>query len=465
MRYYFLGICGTAMGSLAVLLKRKGHEVWGSDQGIYPPMSDFLREHHIPLIEGFAEENLKRPFDRVVIGNAMSRGNVEVEAILNRRLPFVSLPEVIRREFVEQHKNIVLTGTHGKTTTTALTGWVLQCAGLSPTMLVGGIARNFDTSVLLGEGDYFVIEGDEYDCAFFDKRPKFAHYFPSYLVVNNLEFDHADIYENLAEIQAVFRKLLRVMPGNGLTIANGDSPAVLEILDPMYSRLQVFGRGKGRQWGYHILETGSDGTRFEILESGRSVGEFTFPFPGEYQVQNALAVAAVARDIGIEWDVLRRAFAGFLGVKRRMEHWGLLHGADVYDDFAHHPTAIGVCLQAMRDKFPDRRLVALFEPRTNTTVRHFFQQELVTALAAANVLLITPIHRAGRIPEAQRLSLQQLKADLETGGCAVHLLDDHEAIPRELKDVLRPRDVLILLTNGGLGGQYQQLRASVTPAG
>lgn len=446
------------MASLAVLLKQKGHEVWGSDKGIYPPMSDFLAQYNIPVWEGFTEDHLTKPFDVVVIGNAMSRGNLEIEAILNRRLPFTSLPELIRREFVDQHENIVITGTHGKTTTTALMSWVLEVAGLSPTFIIGGIAKNFNSSIQLGAGKYFVIEGDEYDCAFFDKRPKFVHYFPGHLIINNIEFDHADIYPNLDAIKDVFRKLLRIVPSNGLVVANGENPAVREIIKPVYSRLQTFGENSENYWSYKILGGEAGETTFEIRQEGKSVGEFKFPFPGEYQLQNVLAVTAVAHDLGVDWEIIRNALATFQGVKRRLEFWGKLHGAEVYDDFAHHPTAIKVTLQAMRDKFPGKRLIALFEPRTNTTVRNVFQQELAEALLPADVVILTPIFRPDRLPEGERLSVSKLVSDLEKHQREVFNLNSYSQIQETLQEVLQENDILVLLTNGSLGGEYQKLR-------
>jgi len=457
MRYYFLGIAGTAMAALAVLLKQRGHEVWGSDKGIYPPMSDFLAEHQIEVIEGFDEKNLNREFDWAVIGNALSRGNPEVEAILAQKKPFTCLPEIIRSEFAAKHKNIVVTGTHGKTTTTSLMSWVLEYAKEDPTFLIGGIAKNFDSSIQNGAGKYFVIEGDEYDCAFFDKRPKFIHYFPDYLILNNIEFDHADIYPDLDAIKNEFRKLLRIVPENGLVVANAESPAVVDVVQKVYSGLQTFGRDRNNFWSYDILETGRT-TRFQLYKQGDRIGEFEIPFPGEFQVQNAVAVCAVAHSIGISWNTIGEALSRFQGVKRRMEFWGEYCGAEVFDDFAHHPTAIGVTLAGVKRKFPNRRLVALFEPRTNTTVRNIFQDDLKNALKEADVSVITPIHRAERMPIDQRLSLEELSGDLTSAGKEVHLLSDYASLIPQLQNVLREEDVLILLTNGSLGGEYKKLR-------
>lgn len=463
MRYYFLGIAGTAMASLAVLLKQKGHQVWGSDLGIYPPMSEYLKQHDIEVLQGYDVEHLKRPFDQAVIGNAMSRGNPEVEAILNKQLPFISMPEVIRDEFVRNHKTIVITGTHGKTTTTALMSWILQVAGKSPGFLIGGISRNFDASVAIGEGRYFVIEGDEYDSAFFDKRPKFLHYFPHYLIINNLEFDHADIYADLQTIEREFRKLIRIMPSEGLLAANAMSPAVCRVVDPVYSRLSFYGAGSSHEIGYQLLSTGKDGLHFGLYEDGKPAGQFLFPFPGEFQLHNVAAVVTVARDIGLSWDQIREGLASFRGVKRRLEYWGTYCGADVFDDFAHHPTAIEVTLNAMRQKYPRRRLVALFEPRTNTTVRNFFQDELARALSVADVSVITPIHRAEKIPVHERLSMESLTAQIEANGKQVLLPKSFGELPELLPATLHQDDVFILLTNGGLGGFYEKLRSEISP--
>lgn len=464
MRYYFLGIAGTAMASVAVLLKQKGHEVWGTDSGIYPPMSDFLAEHNIPVWQGYDVAHLETPFDMVVIGNAMSRGNAEVEAVLSRRLPMISMPELIRNEFARPLKSVVITGTHGKTTTTTLMSWLLQVAEKSPTFLIGGIAKNFDSSVQVGSGEYFVIEGDEYDSAFFDKRPKFVHYFPHYLTINNIEFDHADIYPDLETIQREFKKMIRIVPEDGLIVANADSPAVHEVLSPMYSRLQLFGKSRDNHWSYDIIAQTDQFSEFNLYEKGQlaTATPLKFPFPGEFQVQNATAVAAIARDMGIGWDVIRKGFETFEGVKRRMEYWGKLHDADVYDDFAHHPTAIQVTLEAFRRKFPNRRLIALFEPRTNTTVRNFFQDELATAFKPADIVLFTPLHRIEKIPENQRLSLEKLVADLARENTESVLLTGHAQIPEKLAEILRDGDLLVLLTNGSLGGEYQKLRDRIS---
>ncbi|MFZ0391450.1 MAG: UDP-N-acetylmuramate:L-alanyl-gamma-D-glutamyl-meso-diaminopimelate ligase [Calditrichia bacterium] len=464
MNFYFLGICGTAMASLAILLKQKGHNVWGSDQNIYPPMSDFLKQHQIPVAEGYDISHLDRPFDTAIIGNALSRGNPEVEALLSRRLPFVSLPEMIRREFASQKQSIVITGTHGKTTTTALMSWLLENAGLDPTFLIGGISRNFETSARIGNGDYFVVEGDEYDSAFFDKRPKFLHYFPRYLIINNIEFDHADIYRNLDEIKDSFRKLLRLVPQDGLIAANGDDLAVREVLTEARTPVAYYGARAENDWFFRQKEVSAEGTRFTLHRNGKVWNEFMLPLFGEYQLYNAAAVIAVAHELGISPEKTGEGLRSFLNVKRRLEPWGTLNGAPFFDDFAHHPTAIRKTLQALQDRFPARRRVALFEARTNTTVTNIFQSELGEALAHAQIVIMPPIHRAGNIPPENRLDPEHLQRELHQKGCRVVLLPDYESIPDVLRQTVEAEDVVVLMSNGSLGGHYESLRDLIQQA-
>ena len=449
------------MASLAVLLKQKGHEIWGTDQNVYPPMSDFLAEHSIPVWEGYQPEHLQKDFDIAVIGNALSRGNPEVEAILNNRLPFASLTDIIRREFAQPLRSIVVTGTHGKTTTTALTSWVLETAGLSPTFLVGGISLNFHTSAKLGTGDYFVVEGDEYDSAFFDKRPKFLNYFPYYLIINNIEFDHSDIYRDIDQIKDGFRKLIRCIPEKGLILANGDDPVVKEVLTPVYSDLQTFGKSPACNWRFETSRIDFSGTHFTVTRNREQLGEFQIPLYGEFQLYNSLAVIALALNLGIPQEKIRQGLRTFQNVKRRLEFWGKLNGADFYDDFAHHPTAVRETLRALKMKHPGKKITAVFEPRTNTTVRNIFQEELAASLSLADVVILTPLHRAARIPEQQRLSLDKLASDLKAKETGVVLLKTYAAVHKTLRPLANSESVVVLMTNGNLGGEYEILQGSV----
>ncbi|NOX36066.1 MAG: UDP-N-acetylmuramate:L-alanyl-gamma-D-glutamyl-meso-diaminopimelate ligase [Calditrichaeota bacterium] len=463
MRFYFLGIAGTAMASLAAMLKQKGHDVWGTDQGIYPPMSDFLQQQHIPVWQGYDVAHLDTPFDVAVIGNALTRGNPEVEEILNRRLPIACMPRLIREHIIQNRKSIVITGTHGKTTTSALMTWILDVAGKDPGFLVGGIPHNFGYSARYRDSEFVVLEGDEYDSAFFDKRPKFLHYFPFYLIINNIEFDHADIYRDVVEIQDNFRKLLRIMPSRGLVVANGDSENVRAVLDPIYSRLQTFGQSDQNDWYFRILSADENGSHFQVYYRKQVWGEFTIHLPGEFQIRNALACIAMAAEVGIPRDAIGKALETFRGVKRRMDVWGNFHNALVIDDFAHHPTAIRETLEALRRKYHPRRLVALFEPRTNTTVRNIFQTELAEALSHADAVLVAPLHRPERFPPEERLSLSQLQNDLTQLGKTTIIIEDYQHILPVLEDTLRSGDLLVILTNGNLGGVYSRLKEMVIP--
>lgn len=463
MRYYFLGIAGTAMASLAALLKMKGHQVWGTDQGIYPPMSDFLAGHQITVHKGYDKKHLSESIDMVVIGNALSRGNEEVEVILNSKLPFVSLPQLIHDEFVRNHDTIAVTGTHGKTSITAMLSWIFDTASLSPTFLIGGISRNFSSSIQLGSGKYFIIEGDEYDSAFFDKRPKFLHYFPKYLIINNIEFDHADIYADLNSIKNEFSKLLRIIPGKGLVVANGNDPAVREVVEKTYSRLQTFGMDSAMDWSYRNLHVDEMNTNFDLLFKEKLIDSFTLSQPGEHQVKNAIAAMAIAHDAGIDWNIIKKALATFRGVKRRLEFWGKINGALVFDDFAHHPTAIEATLRVVKQVFPQKRIVALFEPRTNTTVTNILQKELMNALSIADSIFIAPLHRPERVPPEKRISLSEIIRFLSAQNKLAVLLESYSQIPKFLSDNLTDDDVLVLLTNGSFGGQYVKIREMVKP--
>jgi UDP-N-acetylmuramate: L-alanyl-gamma-D-glutamyl-meso-diaminopimelate ligase len=437
MRYYFLGVAGTAMASLAVLLKMKGHQVWGTDQAIYPPMSTFLNEHNIQVNEGYDKRHLLEPLDQVVIGNSLSRGNEEIEEILNHRIPFTSLPKLIHDEFIENHHSIVVTGTHGKTSTTALLSWIFEVAGLSPTFLIGGVAKNFSSSIQLGEGKHFIIEGDEYD--------------------------HADIYPDLDSIKSEFIKLLKLIPENGLIVANGNDDAVKAVVKSKHSRLQVFGNNIKQEWFYRNVKTNGLKTQFDLIHDGKTIDNFLISQPGEHQVQNAVSATAVARDIGIEWHFIKSALESFTGVKRRLEFWGKLHGALVFDDFAHHPTAVKKTLRVLKQMFPNYRIMALFEPRTNTTVQNFFQKELTQALSLADGVLIAPIHRPERIPSEKRLSIPKIVQGLEEKKVFANALHSCSQIPKLLSEVLREKDVLVLLTNGSLGGYYSIVKDSILP--
>jgi UDP-N-acetylmuramate: L-alanyl-gamma-D-glutamyl-meso-diaminopimelate ligase len=461
MKLHLSAICGTAMASLAGLLRERGHEVTGSDQDVYPPMSTQLAALGIAIRSPYAEENVPADADLVVVGNALSRGNPEVEAVLDRRQRFTSLPALLAEEFLRPRQSLVVAGTHGKTTTTSLLAYLLHAAGLDPSFLVGGVPVDFGRSYRLGGGRHFVIEGDEYDCAFFDKRPKFVHYLPSVAIVANVEYDHADIYPDLEAVKLAFVRLLQVVPRNGLLIAGTESPAVQEILGHARCRVETFGLHEGADWRATDVRTAPAGTAFRLLRRGRDEGEFLLPLAGEHNVRNALAALAVASDTGVAIEAARGALPGFHGIKRRLEVRGESGGVTVYDDFAHHPTAVAVTLAALRATMAGGRLVAVFEPRSYTSRTRVFQDDFARAFTGADRVLIASAHLPGKVPEAERLSEQQLVAGINARGGSAEFVPTVDAIVRRLAATVQPGDRVAILSNGGFGGIHDKLLAAL----
>lgn len=449
---HFVGICGAAMAPTAVALKERGLQVTGSDQNVYPPMSTYLARHGIPVMSGYAESNLAHHPDLVVIGNVISRGNPEAEYCLERRLRYCSLPELVREFFLRGKRCIVVAGTHGKTTTAALLAWVLDQNGFNPGFLIGGLPLNFDRAARFTESEWFVIEGDEYDSAFFDKRSKFLHYLPECAILNNLEFDHADIFPDLAAIQRAFAQLIRLIPRNGLLLANGDDPNLAPLLDVRFCPVRQFGLGEHNAVRAFHVQLGAGASVFE-LPSYR----FHLNLPGEFNVRNALAVIACAKHYGLSNRQIQAAFDTFQGVRRRLEVRGVVDGVTVIDDFAHHPTAIRVTLDALRLKYPHQRIWAVFEPRSNTTRRRVFQNELVNAFGAADHIVIAQVARLEQLTPEERLDPEQLVTDLnQRGKRAVHL-PEVDAIVAHLARETQGGDVVVILSNGGFGGIHEKL--------
>ncbi len=446
------------MGNVALMMRAAGHRVTGSDQNIYPPMSDLLAAAGIDITVGFSPDNLQPPPDLTVIGNKMSRGNIEVEAALDRRLPYTSLPELLKREVIQGRRSIVLTGTHGKTTTSSLMAWVLETAGRSPNFMIGGVPGNFDAGwQYRPQSDLVVLEGDEYDTAFFDKRSKFVHYLPSALLINNIEFDHADIFNSLDDIQLAFRRLVNVVPSNGVIVANGDDPNVMEIVGTAFTPVETIGLLAGTTWRAVDIAYASDGTSFDIEHNGVVEARLHSTLLGEFNVRNALGVAAIARWLGVDYAAIDRAFSTFINTRRRLELKGEFGGIKVYDDFAHHPTAIRETLRALRLRHPSERLWAVFEPRSNTTRRNVFQRELVECFADADAVLLAEIDRLDELPADERLDTERLVADLRNGGADAKFLPDADRIVEYLTANLREGDVVAIMSNGGFGGIHPKL--------
>ena len=464
MKIHLSAICGTAMASLAGLLREQGHEVTGSDQDVYPPMSTQLEALGIPIRSPWAEANVPEDADLVVIGNALSRGNPEVEAVLDRRQRFTSLPALLAEEFLRPRASLVVAGTHGKTTTTSLLAFLLHRVGLDPSFLIGGVPVDFGRSYRLASGRHFVIEGDEYDCAFFDKRPKFVHYLPNVAIIGNVEFDHADIYPDLAAVQLALVRLMNVVPRGGLLVAGTESPALVEILPKARCRVETFGLHEGADWRATDVRTGPDGSRFRLLRRGRDEGEFTLSMGGEHNVRNALAALAAAAEAGVEPGALREALSAFRGVKRRLEIRGEAGGVTVYDDFAHHPTAVAATLAALRALGGSGRLVAVFEPRSFTAKTRAFQEGFARAFAGADRVIVSAAHLPGKVPEEKRLSEEGLVAGIVRLGTEASFIPTVDAIVEALVAEVRPGDRVAILSNGGFGGIHDKLLRALEAA-
>jgi UDP-N-acetylmuramate: L-alanyl-gamma-D-glutamyl-meso-diaminopimelate ligase len=460
MKLHFSAICGTGMASLAGLMKACGHHVTGSDQDVYPPMSDQLAELGIAVRSPYDARNVPEDAERVVIGNALSRGNPEVEAVLDRKQPMTSMPALLAEEFLGSRAALVVAGTHGKTTTASLLAYLLQACGRDPSFLVGGIPADFGRSQRLGAGPHFVVEGDEYDSAFFDKRPKFVHYRPDIAVVGNVEFDHADIYPDLGAVQTAFRRLLAVIPRRGLLVAGTESPALSDLLPGAPCRVESFGLGPGFDWSAQAVSGGPEGSRFRLLRAGRDRGEFRTALAGEHNVRNALAALAAAAAVGLEPEEARPALGAFRGVRRRLELRGRVAGVALYDDFAHHPTAVRATLRALRSLDPPDaagRLIAVFEPRSYTSRTRTFQDDFARALAAADLVIVAGAHLPAKVPEGQRLSEAELTAATSALGADARFIRQVEEIVEAVAREARSGDRVVILSNGGFGGIHERL--------
>jgi UDP-N-acetylmuramate: L-alanyl-gamma-D-glutamyl-meso-diaminopimelate ligase len=453
---HFVGIGGTAMAAVAAALRDKGFAVSGSDQNVYPPMSTFLASKKIEVMPAYAESNLAAKPDLVVIGNAISRGNPEAEAALEHKLHYCSLPELLKEFFIRGKRSLVVAGTHGKTTATSLLAWVFEHNGLNPSFLIGGIPNNFGEGARFTDSPWFIIEGDEYDTAFFDKRSKFVHYLPEVAVINNLEFDHADIFENLAAIQTAFKRLINLIPRNGQLLANGDDPNLAPLLNVTHCPVKRFGLGEQNSIQGFNLRYGPTAAEFEIPSF-----KFHLNMVGELNVRNALAVVACAKHCGLSNKQIQGAFDTFKGVKRRMEVRGVVGGVTVVDDFGHHPTAIRETLGALRLKYAQHRIWAVFEPRSNTTRRNVFQNELALAFRDADAVVVSQIARLEQLKPEERLDPQKLLKDIQAAGRTAVYLTDADAIVAHLKKETAGGDVVCVFSNGGFGGIHEKLLAAL----
>jgi UDP-N-acetylmuramate: L-alanyl-gamma-D-glutamyl-meso-diaminopimelate ligase len=459
---HLIGVCGTAMASLAGMLKQRGFRVTGSDAGAYPPMSDFLAALGIPVAQPYAEANLKPRPDIVVVGNAISRGNPELEYVLDEHIPVRSLPQVLQEQFLRGREPIVIAGTHGKTTTTSMLAWIFETASLRPSFLVGGIAENFSSSFAVRQGKHFIIEGDEYDTAFFDKGPKFLHYMPDAVILTSVEFDHADIYPDLDGVKTAFKRLVNLVPRRGLLVAWDGHPNVDECVARALCRVERYGFGDRSDWQIREMRFEPGRTTWAVFNKGQRWSDFEFSLAGDYNVLNATAAAAMAAGYGIPPETIYSALMTFKSVKRRLEVKAEIQGITIVDDFAHHPTAIAGTLYALRTAYPGRRLWAVFEPRSNTLRRKVFENDLVTSLSVADRVIVASVYRSDAIPETQRLSPSAVVAGLTRAGKSALELPDADAIVEAIAPELRPGDVIAILSNGGFGGIYDKLPQRLT---
>jgi UDP-N-acetylmuramate: L-alanyl-gamma-D-glutamyl-meso-diaminopimelate ligase len=464
---HLIGICGSAMASLAGMLKRRGFRVTGSDAASYPPMSDFLAELGILVAQPFDARNLEPRPDLVVVGNAISRGNAELEQVLDQRIPFCSLPQLLHEEFLRGKEVLVVAGTHGKTTTTSMLAWMFHTAGLQPSFLIGGIAENFGSSFQLGSGKHFIIEGDEYDTAFFDKGPKFLHYFPDAMILTSVEFDHADIYKDLDAVETAFKRLVNLVPRRGRIIAfdgavdgkSGGGESVERCVGKAFCPVERYGTGGKSLWAITNLRLEPERTTWSVQREGRHWADFEFALAGEYNVWNATAAVAMAAGCGLAKEEIAAALKTFRSVKRRLEVKAVVNGITIIDDFAHHPTAIAGTLKALRARYAGSRLWVILEPRSNTLRRRVLQSALAGSLALADEVVVAGVFRSEAVPENERLELPALAAEVQKHGRPARLIADADTIVREIAPEMRSGDVVAILSNGGFGRIYEKLPA------
>ena len=456
---HFIAVCGVGMASLAGLLQSQGYRVTGSDQNVYPPMSTYLQGIGIEVLAGYREEHLSPRPDLVIIGNAISRGNPEAQRVLGLEIPYISFPEALGKFLIADRQSFVITGTHGKTTTAALAAWVLKKVGLDPGYFVGGVPVNFGSGWGDGRGKHVVVEGDEYDSSFFDKGPKFLHYRPRNVILTSIEFDHADIYRDLEHLKSAFRRLVDLIPAEGRLIACSDYPAVLEVASAWSGRIISYGDGPTAHWRSENVRVTEGRSFFEPCHLGKSEGLIEVGLIGRHNVKNALAVYAMAREMGIEYKRLAEGFATFAGVKRRQEVKGKVGGVIVIDDFAHHPTAVRETMDAVRAAYFGRRLWAIFEPRSNTSRRNIFEREYAQVLAGADRIVLAAVHQPEKVPEGQRLSVEKVVATINhaCGDNRATLMEKTNEIAPYVAANAAPGDIILVMSNGAFDGVPEKI--------
>jgi UDP-N-acetylmuramate: L-alanyl-gamma-D-glutamyl-meso-diaminopimelate ligase len=461
---HLIAVCGVGMASLAGLLQSRGYRVTGSDQNIYPPMSNYLAEIGIEILSGFRAEHLSPRPDLVVVGNAVSRNNPEAQAMLGQDIPYISFPQALGRFLIGARTSLVITGTHGKTTTTALAAWVFNCAGLDPGFFVGGVPLNFGSGWQVGGGDHVVLEGDEYDTAFFDKGPKFLHYRPRNVILTSVEFDHADIYQDLDHVKAAFARLMDIIPGDGLLVVCGDYPVATEIAATARCQRITYGSGGDVDWTPDNPQFHEGRTFFAPCYRGKAEGRIEAAVIGRHNVMNALAVYAMGRMMGIGHEKLLDGFRTFRGVKRRQEIRGERRGVLIIDDFAHHPTAVRETVEAVKAAYCGRRVWAVFEPRSNTSKRNIFEKEFAAALALADRIVVAGVYQPEKVPESERLSVTNLVRELNhrTADDRARMIESAADIAATIAQDARPGDVVLVMSNGGFDAVQEKILQALT---
>ena len=452
------------MASLAGMLIEQGHKVTGSDENVYPPMSVELQRLGIPVRQGFSPDNLAEQPDVVVVGNAITRGNPELEHLLNQKIHYTSMAAVVKDNFIRSHHSIVVAGTHGKTTTTSLMAWAMECAGANPSFLIGGVAENFKSSFRVTGGPFFVIEGDEYDTAYFDKGPKFMHYLPDTVILNNVEFDHADIYRDIDAVKFAFSRLINLIPSKGRLIAGWDSDLVRELSARAFCPVESFGLDDEARWRADDVNFSSEMTTFTVRFEGGVFGRYETPLAGLFNVRNCLGVIAACDALGFDRAAVADALAAFKSVKRRLEVRGQVRGVTVIDDFAHHPTAVRETLQAARARYPGRRIVAIFEPRSYTAQIKLFQQQFEDALAEADEIIVARLFHPERYTADNAISPEEMLENLRARGREAHHIAEPDDIVARLAPRLTANEVVVIMSNGSFGGIHDKMLKALRDA-
>lgn len=454
---HLIAICGTAMGALAGMLKKKGFRITGSDEGVYPPMSDYLRDLGIEIMEGFRSENLNENPDLIIVGNTVKRINPEAQEMVRRNIPHTHLPGALSEYLLKPKHPIVIAGTHGKTTTTALCAWVLESAGLDPGFLVGGTLKNFNSNAKVGDGKFFVIEGDEYDSAYYDKVPKFYHYLPKTGVITSVEFDHGDIYRDIDHIKSAFINFVKLIPSEGYLVACADFPHVSDVIKPAKCEVVTYGLTENADIRIRNIELDENGAKFSLFRKDKKISDFRTPLWGRHNAENAAAVAIVCLRHGLSTGQIQKGFDTFQGVKRRQEILAVVNDVIVIDDFAHHPTKVRETVKAVRARYPDRRLFSVYEPRTNTSRRNFFQDVYPTSFDGSDFALIAPVYHPDQIEKDRLMDAGKLAGDIRKRGVEAYNLDGVDEIIEFLVKNTKPGDVILIMSNGGFGGIYKKL--------